>query len=113
MPRQHTKRSALTVGQVAAHWGVSVDRVRALIDCGEIQNVFVIPSSGRYGETTKIPHKSVLEAEAKWLIQGNGARPKPPRTARRQNGSPGPFKHFPELDVSPESLVETHEAERR
>ncbi len=103
----------MTIGQIAKRWGVSRGRVQSLVDDGKLCGVFVIPSSGRYGETMKIPYEAVVEAEEGWAVHAqakNGGQKRPPK---KQNVSSTQFKHFPELDVPPESLVETHEAERR
>ena len=55
MPRPKTKPEAFTIGQLAQHWAVGKDRVQSLVLAGRIPGAFTIPSSGRYGETVKIP----------------------------------------------------------
>ena len=108
--RQNSQHSAMTIGQIAKRWGVARNRVQSLVDSGEIRGAFLIPSTGRYGETLKIPYGSVLEAEERWALSSgnNGIRKRAPRT---HNNSQPTLKHFPELDVSPESPVGTHEDE--
>ena len=100
----------MTIGQLATQWGVSRDRVMSLVDCGELDGAFIIPSSGRYGKTLKIPYQAVLEAEARWAINGNGNTKKCKRAPRKHNGSRPKLKHFPELNDPPEPPAETHEA---
>ena len=92
----------MTVGQLAKHWGVSRGRVHSLIDDGQLLGVFVIPSTGRYGKTVKIPLASVLDAEARWVVDDNGKTEKRKRPPRRNNGSKPNLKNFPELNRSPE-----------
>ncbi len=36
MPRQRTQLDALSVGQLAERWGLAVERVRRLIESGQI-----------------------------------------------------------------------------
>lgn len=102
MPRQRTERSAMTIGQLAKHWGVGRDRVDGLIADGQLLGVFAIPSTGRYGETVKIPLASVVEAEARWVVDDNGKTEKRKRPPRRNNGSKPNLKNFPELNRPPE-----------
>ena len=92
----------MTVGQVATRWGVSRDRVQSLLNDGELCDAFVIPSSGRFGETLKIPLETVLEAETRWAFNGNGRTEKRKRPLRRNNGSKPNLKNFPELNAPPE-----------
>jgi len=101
----------MTVGQLAKHWGVGRNRIVSLIRDGELPRVFVIPSTGRYGETLKIPFESVLEVEARWAVDGNGRTEKRKRPPRRNNGSRPNLNHFPELNEPPEPPVEADEDE--
>jgi hypothetical protein len=102
MPRSLTTCQALTLGQLAKRWAVSIDRVRQLVLAGHLPGSFTIPSAGRYGATIKVPLATVLQVEAEdWAVvpQGNRARPK----RHRQNDDSGPaLKHFPKLATSPE-----------
>jgi hypothetical protein len=111
MPRKRTRKSALSIGQVATLWGISRERVVRLIDAEELTGAFRIPSAGRFRETTRIPIASALEAEAKWAINGNGNHPKAKRPARKRNGVNPDLKHFPELNDPPEPPAATDEVE--
>jgi hypothetical protein len=106
MPRAKTQSEALTIGQLARRWSVSVSRVRTLVDKGELPGTFEIPSAGRYGATTKIPLAVVHAAEQRWatgaLAEEAAARPQ-----RRTRGTPAAFRHFPELADQPEPVVES------
>ncbi len=76
------QHSAMTIGQIAKRWGVSRGRVQSLVDDGKLRGVFVIPSSGRYGETMKIPYEAVVEAEEGWAVHAqvrNGGQKRPPK----------------------------------
>lgn len=75
------KSDSLTVGLVAARLGIERSHVRALVESGEFPNAYVIPSAGRYGETTKIPKADVEAALERWKVQGI---PEPKRTAKRK-----------------------------
>ena len=97
MPRQRTRPETLTPGQLAKRWGVSVDRFRGLLECGEITGAFRIPSAGRYGEAIKIPLASVLEVEKRWAIGSPDVPSAPKKPRRRLGSSPPRLKHFPEL----------------
>jgi len=101
----------MTVGQLAGRWGVGRDRVMSLVLAGELPGTFVIPSTGRYGETLKIPFESVLDAEARWAIGGNGKTKKRNRPPSMNNGSKPNLKHFPELNGPPEPPADTDEVE--
>ena len=68
MPRPQTQLEALTPGQLAKRWGIGVDRVRRLVDSGQIPGAFRIPGVGRYGEAIKIPLAAVIEREQEWAI---------------------------------------------
>ena len=106
MPRTKTAPTVLTIGQLAKRWAVSSDRVRKLINAGQLTGVFRIPSAGRYGETIKIPLASIEKAEAEWTLL-----PAPARQKRRsQSPHPG-FRHFPERIDDEEPFVESHEVD--
>ena len=103
MPRSPSQPQTLTVGQLARRWGVSVDRVRGLVEGGHLPGAFTIPSAGRYGATLKIPLATVIQVEAEdWaVVPQPQAGPKP----GRRRGDAGPaLKHFPKLATSPEPV---------
>jgi len=102
MPRPQTQVETLTPGQLAKRWGVSVARIRSLVESGNIPGAFRIPSVGRYGETIKIPLASVLQVEQQWAIDPETIGRSKPDGRRRRNGSPPTLKHFPELATNPE-----------
>ena len=102
MPRPETQLEAMTPGQLAKRWGVSVARVRSLVESGQMAGAFRIPSVGRYGETIKIPLASILQVEQQWAI-GPTETVERPRRQRRPNGHAINLKHFPELNAPPES----------
>jgi hypothetical protein len=62
MPRPRTQLEALTPGQLARRWGLGVDRVRQLIQEGELPGAFRVPSAGRYGEAIRVPLATVVQA---------------------------------------------------
>jgi hypothetical protein len=101
MPSPPTQREALSVGQLARRWGISVDRVRRLVQGGHLPGAFTIPSAGRYAATVKIPLATVIQVETEdWAIvpQSNRARSK----SRRRRSDSGPaMQHFPELATDP------------
>jgi hypothetical protein len=104
MSENQTALQALTVGQLARRWGISPDRVRQLVNSGQLPGAFTIPSAGRYGATVKVPLTTIIRAETEeWAIVRSGAqaRPKP----RRRSSDSGPaLKHFPKLArTTPES----------
>jgi hypothetical protein len=106
MPRPKTKPEAFTIGQLAQHWAVGKDRVQSLVLAGLIPGAFTIPSSGRYGETVKIPLASILLVEQEWANNPQeGRRTKPP-PRRQRNGRSPKLKHFPELQAEREDDVE-------
>lgn len=88
------RRSSLTIGQLAARWSVSPERIRQLIDAGFVSGAFRIPSSGRFGETIKIPLSVIEATETEWQIipQVSGKKGRP----RRSTGGAS-LRHFPEL----------------
>jgi hypothetical protein len=100
MPRPRTQLDALSPGQLARRWGLSVDRVRRLIEGGKLPGSFKVPAAGRYGEAVRVPLAVVLQAEQDWAIAPvDGKQLGKPR---KQHGSHPPLKHFPELrHVSP------------
>ena len=101
MGRHQTQLEALTPGQLARRWGVSVARVRVLIHAGQIPGAFRIPSAGRYGESLKIPLANVLQVEQAWAIVPTAVTAERRRPTRRDGTTPR-LKHFPELNVLPE-----------
>jgi len=89
MPRPKTQCEALTIGQLAQHWAIGKGRVQSLVLEGHIPGAFKIPSSGRFGETVKIPLASVLLVEQEWAINPEeGRRMKPPQRRQRNGRSP-------------------------
>ena len=112
MSRSIKQRGALSVGQLAARWGVSPNRIRRLIEADQLRGTFKVPAAGRYGAAIRIPLSVVEQAEHLWGVEDsmkqNGEESRP---RRRINSSPQ-LKHFPELipdDVPP--AVECHEGE--
>lgn len=111
MPRAKTHLEFLTVGQVAKRWGVSPSRIHQLINCGLIPGVFRIPSSGRYGETIKIPFSSVLRLENdQWAIVSEPTLVAEPKPRRRGNDSGPALRHFPKLRANHEPASGSPEA---
>lgn len=100
MPREKTNRSSLSVGQLAKRWGVSPDRVRGLVQAGQIPGAFRIPSAGRFGSTIKIPLSVVVELESDWTVQG--AKQK----KRRSPNSILELRHLKSLTTDLESDAE-------
>ncbi len=107
MPRHKTGIAAVSVGQLAERWAVAENRIRELIDTGQLTGAFKIPSAGRYGETIKIPLDSILEAEREWAVIPSAAKSSPRRQRRPQKDAA--FKHFPELIDDQEPAAECHE----
>lgn len=68
MPKPRTERVFFTRGQLARRWGVSVDRVCQLIEAGQLEGVFEIPSVEGFGKVVKIPLESVKAAERSWSV---------------------------------------------
>jgi hypothetical protein len=94
----------MTVGQLAHRWGISTDRVRQLVQSGQLPGAFTIPSAGRYAATLKIPLATVIQAEEDWAIVAQQARQKP----RRRRGDAGPaLRHFPNLAANPAPASES------
>jgi hypothetical protein len=110
MARNRNTAQALTVGQLARRWGVSVERVRQLVASGQLPGAFTIPSAGRYGATLKVPLDTVIRVETEdWAVvpQPAQARPKP----RRRGSDPGPaLRHFPQLRATTEPASGSPEA---
>ena len=108
MPRPQTQLEAMTPGQLAKRWGVSVARVRSLVESGRLSGAFRIPSVGRYGETIKISLASILQVEQQWAITPTDATVQRHRPSRR-NGSTPKLRHFPELNAQLEPDAECPE----
>ncbi len=73
----------------------SPERVRQLIDAGNLAGTFSIPSAGRFGKALRIPAETVLAAEMEWAIASSLARVvKKPRPRSSHELA---LKHFPEL----------------
>jgi len=68
MAKPVTKRESLTCSQLARRWGVSVNRVRQLVESDALNGTFTIPACGRFGKVVKIPLATVLEAESRWQV---------------------------------------------
>lgn len=105
MPRPQTLLEAMTPGQLAKRWGVSVARVRSLVEAGSIPGAFRIPAVGRYGETIKIPHASILQVEEQWAIASQSNEFSLRKRRGRRKTSPPTLEHFPELAANPEPDV--------
>jgi hypothetical protein len=112
MSRPKAERPALKVGQVAARWGIGVDRVRELVETGQLPGAFRVPASGKYGSAIRIPLAAVEQAEGMWALRPD-LRPRPER--RRPSGGQVPaLRHFPELSQDHlQCDVECREDERR
>jgi hypothetical protein len=108
MPRSAKQLEALSIGQLARRWGVSPDRVRGLVETGQLPGAFEVPSVGRYGAAIKIPLATVVQAEQDWaIVPEREARSR--RKSLRHRGAPPPaLRHFPELTSNPEPAVECH-----
>lgn len=83
---------SLSSGQLAKRWAVGVDRVKQLIDEGQLPGAFRLPSSGRYGEVVRIPMDSVEAVEDEWAV--NAKR----KARRRRRKSTSSLENFPELN---------------
>jgi hypothetical protein len=96
-PRPRAQSQTLTIGQLARRWGVSVDRVRKLVQGGRLPGAFAIPSAGRYGATVKVPLATVLQLETEdWAVVPDKQRAWPKPSRRRDDSGPA-LKHFPKL----------------
>jgi len=89
MPKARTQRNALTRGQLARRWGVSVARVRQLIDSGRLGSVFEIPAVDGFGKVLKIPIESVKAAERDWSVGGVEDRTETEQDAGGDRCEPG------------------------
>ncbi len=95
MKQNTTQPHTYSVGQVARRWGISPERVRQLVDAGNLAGAFSIPSAGRFGKALRIPAETVLAAEIEWTIATSLARVvKKPRS---RSSCELALKHFPEL----------------
>ncbi len=92
--KHHKERSTLSVRQLALRWGVGEERIRSLIDAGLLLGAFKVPSSGKYGETIRIPIEAIRDAESEWAIESDSATG---RTKRRPKRRGAKLNHFPEL----------------
>lgn len=99
-PKEDSLRPSLSVGQLAKRWGVSVERIKRLVDAGKLPGSFTIPSAGRYGKAVRIPAKTVRRAEADWAPVARAGGGEPRRTRRRPQAAG--LRHFPELDPLPD-----------
>mgnify|MGYP001825995877 CR=1 FL=1 len=97
MTRAKTQRDALSVGQLASRWAVSVERIKRLVQTGQLPGAFKVPSAGKFGEAVRIPLSTVLQAEENWAIAGHGEERTRLR-ARRRNDS-RKLVNFPELSL--------------
>jgi hypothetical protein len=101
MPRTPATCQALTIGHLAKRWGISRHHVRQIIQDGHLEDVFAIPSAGRYGAVTKIPLASVIRAETDdWVVARRRTEPARPKTPRRRNGSGPALQQFPKFRAS-------------
>ena len=98
MPRDKVGPEALTIGQLAARWGVGPERVRALVDSDLLADSFEIPSAGRYGATVKIPLATIRDAEAKWRLSNKTISAQSCAPPRRRDNRRVALKHFPNLN---------------
>lgn len=92
--KNHKERSTLSVRQLALRWGVGEERIRSLIDAGRLLGAFKVPSSGKYGETVRIPMEAVRDAESEWAIESDSAIGRKKRRRKRKGVK---LNHFPEL----------------
>ena len=106
MLEKKIKAQTMSIGQIAKRWGVSRERVRQLVERGLIPDAFCIPSSGRYGETIKVPIASVEQVEDGWRLRPDAMQNRPPR---RRGGLSAELRHFPELRLISEHDAESHE----
>jgi hypothetical protein len=63
MNQTTTQPYTYSVGQAAKRWGISSERVRQLIDAGNLVGNFSNPSAGRFGKALRIPVETVLASE--------------------------------------------------
>ena len=102
MPRSPTQLEALSIGQLAKRWGVSADRVRGLVETGQLPGSFKVPSVGRYGEAVKVPLATVIQAEQDWAIAPADVTSSRRKAPRRGGTSSTTLRHLPELASNPE-----------
>ena len=91
------KSGSVSVGKLANRWGVSVDRIRSLIQKGLLE-AFEIPSSGRFGQTIRISVRAVRQAELHWRLEACQERLTRQRVRNTKNAV---LRHFPDLKTSP------------
>ena len=113
MPRFPAQLEALSIGQLAKRWGVSADRVRGLVETGQLPGAFKVPSVGRYGEAIKVPLATVMQAEQDWAIAPTGATSSRQKASRRRGTSSTVLRHFPELASNPEPVDGCREDDQR
>ncbi len=94
LKKHHQERGTLSVRQLALRWGVGEQRIRSLIDAGFLLGAFKVPSSGKYGETIRIPIEAVRDAESEWAIESESATGRKKRRPKRRGAK---LNHFPEL----------------
>ncbi len=109
MKKERETFKSLSVGQLARRWRISVDRLRCLVEAGQIE-AFQIPSAGRYGESTRILVRSIRRAERIWAILPAGQQPRRRHAARRPTRDV--LRHFPELTVTVEPVAGCPAADR-
>lgn len=93
--KKEEARESLSVGQLAKRWAVGVDRIRKLIEEGQLPEAFRVPASGVYGEALRIPIKTIQAAEAKWTVEKRSQ----PRRKKRPNGKAA-LLNFPEIEFN-------------
>jgi hypothetical protein len=108
MPRSRLTCEALSIGQLAKRWGVSANRIRGLVEAGQLPGAFKVPSVGRYGAAVKIPLATVVQAEQDWAVVLEDEAALRRKRHSRRGGSPPALKHFPELMSNPEPAGECH-----
>jgi len=108
MPPPRTKCEAVSIGQLAKRWGVSANRVRGLVETGQLPGAFKVPSVGRYGAAVKIPLATVLQAEQDWAVVPEEEAAIRRKRHSRRGGSPPALKHFPELMSNPVPAAGCH-----
>lgn len=113
MPRSRITCEALSIGQLAKRWGVSADRVRGLVETGQLPGAFKVPSVGRYGAAVKIPLATVIQAEQDWAIAPADAASPGRRVPRRRGTSSTVLRHLPELASIPEPAGGCREDDQR
>jgi hypothetical protein len=112
MPRPRTQPEVLSPGQLAKRWGLGVDRVRRLVENGQLPGAFKVPAAGRYGEAIRIPLAAVVQAEQDWAIPPELGGQLPRKRRGRLGNSPPTLQHFPELTTHPEPGAACHGDDR-